>query len=223
MNPTLLAAGLVLATLTVPPAAYAQARRCVTADGQTIYTDRACEAFDARAVGRLGAPGDPYAPATMGVDGAVGGFAVRGCARTPDALRRGVSDALLARDVNRLANYYHWSGTGASAATALMNRLEEIASAPAGAIELVSASGDVWTAPPPPADARRTTGAAATDASPTDASASDASATDAAAPVPSGPPPVGLRVDAAGTGADGGVHATHFALRRNAGCWWIQF
>lgn len=188
-------AALVLFVLCLPDAAQASVQRCVTPDGRTVYTDRPCSAFDAvPARGTTPAGGNAGASGTMTEAGAVGGFAVRGCARSPDALLRGVRDALHARDVNRLAGWYHWSGTGSAAANAVMARLERVASTPGGAVELLGVAG-----------------------TPVAPSASAAPV----APAGSGgtPPPVALRVAAAGVGAP----ATTFSLHRNAGCWWIRF
>ena len=233
-------AAILLPTLPLPVHAQAAVQRCVTADGRTIYTDRSCGAFDARPAGpRDGLAGATDPSTTMGAEGAVGGFSIRGCARSPDALLHGVRGALQARDVNRLANYYHWSGTGSSAATALMNRLEHLVEGPSGDVELLyaaspayirtptqdaaparaPATGSPWwpmsmvtPSPAPPADDR--------------IEAADAAVVDAAAPaqaaVPT-PPPIGLRVDVARDDGTGGFEAATFALRQNAGCWFIQF
>lgn len=189
---------LVLAVVPSPVPASDGVKRCVAPDGQTIFTDRPCGAFGARPMGAREALARSGAPATMGEDGAVGGFSIRGCARTPEALRQGVHDALMARDVNRLANFYHWSGTGASAATALMDRLEELTAAPTGAVELLQVPQTLPTAVVP-------------------------STTAPSMPSAPSPPPIGLRVLHAGAGAALDAPATTFGLHRNAGCWWIRF
>ena len=113
------------------PAQVDVVRRCVDARGVSVYTDRPCDSLGADTVQ---APTGPAA--TMGATGAIGGFAVRGCARTPDQLLYGVRGALEARDVNRLANWYHWPGTGSGAARSLMDELEALANRPLVAVEL---------------------------------------------------------------------------------------
>lgn len=120
---------LLVAAGTVAPVRADTVRRCVDAQGNAVYTDRSCEAV--QAVPRQ-APPDAAAGAHF-----IGGFAVRGCARRPETLRDGVRGALEARDVNRLANWYHWTGTGTGAARHLMDELEAIANRPLVAIELL--------------------------------------------------------------------------------------
>jgi hypothetical protein len=131
----LLATGLAVLSMDVPATTI---QRCLGADGTTIFTDRPCSALGATPAGTFNPTpsrsGD--APATLGLHGATGGFATRGCATSPDALLNGVRDALQARDVNRLANYYHWAGTGSGAAFALMERLERIANRPLAGVHL---------------------------------------------------------------------------------------
>jgi hypothetical protein len=108
-------------------------RRCVDAQGNAVYTDRPCEAVQAMP---RDAPPDAAAGAHF-----IGGFAVRGCARRPEQLLDGVRGALEARDVNRLANWYHWTGTGSGTAKYLMDQLEAIAKQPLVAIELMYPGG----------------------------------------------------------------------------------
>lgn len=185
---------LVVFALSAPPVAEAQAvRRCVTADGQSVFTDLPCESLDATPrTGDGGAPtGAVLAP----------GFAIRGCARTPRQLLEGVRGALGARDVNRLANYYHWPGTGPGAARYLMDELERVAARPT-----------VWLgypdreAPDP-------------DATPADPGAGPpGTLPTGAAPRPT--PPTRLRVEQAAD-ADAGPMVTEFLVLRHADCWWI--
>lgn len=118
---------LLLASLSAAPEAAAQVRRCVDARGNAVYTDRACAAVDAT----------PSEAPVSHAGAYASGFARRGCARNPDQLLDGVRGALEARDVNRLANYYHWTGTGTGAAKSLMDSLEAIAARPLVNAELV--------------------------------------------------------------------------------------
>ena len=112
---------LFAGSLPVPAAAQA-VYRCTDAEGRAVFTDQPCESI--QAVPRA-APGEA-APAGA----TLGGQAALGCARTPEALRQGVREALSLGDVNRLANYYHWPGTGSGSARHLMDALEAIAARP---------------------------------------------------------------------------------------------
>lgn len=110
--------------------------KCTGAGGITIFTDKPCEAFGARLAQELDVDGSPLpapargeprdAPLNMSDDGAIGGFAIRGCARTQGELMAGVRESIARGDVNRLSNYYDWNGMGSSAAFATMDRLDEM-------------------------------------------------------------------------------------------------
>lgn len=92
--------------------------RCVDGQGNAVYTDRACEALDARPA-RTAPPNPDALPADAPV--------VRDCARTPEALVVAVEEALASADGNRLAALYDWRGRSDAAANAVMPRLEAIA------------------------------------------------------------------------------------------------
>ena len=94
--------------------------RCVDADGNAVYTDRACDALDARPA-RTAPPNPDSLPADTSV--------VRDCARTPAALVVAVEAALASADGNRLAALYDWRGRSEAAANAVMPRLEALAAA----------------------------------------------------------------------------------------------
>lgn len=94
--------------------------RCVDADGNAVYTDRACEALDARPARTA-----PPNPDTLPDEAPV----VRDCARTPDALVVAIEQALASADGNRLAALYDWRGRSGAAANAVMPRLEALAAA----------------------------------------------------------------------------------------------
>ncbi|GAB3729002.1 hypothetical protein GCM10028794_03010 [Silanimonas algicola] len=119
---TPLFASLLLFALGPGPAAAQAApgalNRCVDAEGNAVYTDRACEALDARP-----APTARPNPDTLPANAAV----ARDCARTPADLVAGVEEALAAGDGNRLAALYDWRGRSNAAANAVMPRLEAIA------------------------------------------------------------------------------------------------
>ncbi|MDY0023004.1 DUF4124 domain-containing protein [Arenimonas caeni] len=124
---------LLIACLCLPAPAAAQAvYRCVGPDGQSVFSDQPCQSQGA--VERE-APRPPVASAEGFVSGT--GTTGEGCARSLDALLLGVRGALEARDVNRLATYYHWAGTSAGAGRYLMDSLEAIAARPLVAAEFV--------------------------------------------------------------------------------------
>lgn len=124
MRPLLPAVLLLFFTLPAPAAAQA-VKRCTDARGNSVFTDRSCASLGAVAKG---------VPALAGGGSYARGFAPRGCARTADDLAMGVRTALEARDVNRLASYYHWPGSGN--ARRVMDSLETIALRPLVAVEL---------------------------------------------------------------------------------------
>ena len=191
----------LLAVLALPPPAQAQVRRCVDAQGNSVFTDRDCSAMDAVPRGAPAAPGGAHL---------AGGSGRQGCAIGPRQLLDEVRVALETRDVNQLASHYHWSGTGSGAAHSLMGQLESIAMRPMVAIELV------FPALP--------------EASPDDGFPPPDSFTDGPAAAPAegpGPPatlrpPVAIRVEQMSGVDDAGSSQTLFQLRRNAGCWWIE-
>ncbi|HEX4854691.1 DUF4124 domain-containing protein [Arenimonas sp.] len=222
----LLPALLVLLALPSPAAAQG-VQRCTDARGNTVFTDRPCASVDAVPKGVPGPAPGAYAP----------GFAPRGCARSADALLQGVRTALESRDVNRLASYYHWAGTGNRGALQVMDELEAIANRPLVAVALA------YPAPATPTDPQMAFGpeppapAAATAPSPASGSRSAADAApqapaDAASepdPAPGlapgtapGPRPVGLDVEQMAGDTDAGSRSTRFRLQRHVGCWWLE-
>ncbi len=260
---TCLLAGPLLLAAATP--AQAQVRRCVDARGVAVYTDRPCESVQALP---REAPPDVSTGATLEP-----GFAVRGCARRPETLLKGVRAALEARDVNRLANWYHWTGTGSGTAKSLMDELEAIANRPLVSVELVYPDGPDFGAfsgllPPdggagtdgpdgisdggnpgspiaPPESGEAEPVAAPDDAArswelgrtalPSPAQALEAGP--AVAPAPGEPyaagdaatlqaepatPPTALLIQQMRGTADIEAVSVRFALRENAGCWWIE-
>lgn len=214
--------------------AQSQVRRCVDVRGVAIYTDRSCESMQAAP---REAPPDPSAGANI-----TSGFAVRGCARRPETLLAGVRGALEARDVNRLANWYHWTGTGSGAAKSLMDELEAIANRPLVSAELLypaagngvrftspsgppsdGSPGEVNLTPFSPAQALEPAPAPATDPGQPPAFDRAVVAGDAAAaPAEPAVPPDALLVQQMRGTADIEAVSVRFALRQNAGCWWIE-
>lgn len=222
---------LLIAIALPAPAAAQGVTRCTDARGNTVFTDRSCASVNAVPKGVPAPAGGAYAP----------GFAPRGCARSADDLLQGVRTALEARDVNRLASFYHWPGTGS--ARAVMDALEEIAGRPLVAVELayptppapfnpLLAFGPNAAPEPDPALAAdpepplpETQGVgpdAVTDGFADSVQAVDPAAALAAARPPSGPRPIGLDVQQMAGDDSAGSRSTRFQLHRNVGCWWLS-
>ncbi len=192
--------------------AQAEIRRCQTADGGHVYTDRQC--------GDLGAT--ERAPRQSMVQ--QGGRLIRrDCSRNLQDLVFELTAAIDNRDVNRLAGIYHWPGTSTRSAHAIMGRLDGIVNRP-----LV---GIVPVQPPPPAPV--------VPASPLgwrSADRTQAPATAAAEPSPAPLPhsvlaaagrtsqprraPTGLVVEQSMSDRVTPLQ-TLFSLRRHLDCWWV--
>lgn len=108
-----------IAASAVPVTASAQVRRCMTGDGQVLYTDRRCEdlgATERRAGQNTGSRHRlPY---------------LGGCARQLQDLMFEVSMAIDGGDANRLASVYHWPGQTSRTGYAVVSRLEAIVKRP---------------------------------------------------------------------------------------------
>lgn len=131
-------------------------QRCQASDGTTIYTDKPCGAFGARATPMSGElmtrvirsvreSSSAEAPASL-----QGGYAdasaylpdaprpttisrrsaASGCAATPTQLAMDLHGAFALGDVNRIAESYHWVGMGHKQAAQVMQRLEQMAAQP---------------------------------------------------------------------------------------------
>ncbi|PPU70332.1 hypothetical protein [Xanthomonas pisi] len=170
-------------------------RRCVTPDGQTMFTDRRCE--DVGAAVRA-----PPSPRTQGNTG----LHRYGCPRRLSELVSLLQSAVDSRDVNRLSSLYLWSGQSDAAANQVLSRLEAIVQRPLLDIAPMYPQTD-----PPTWDADT---AAATPSL-------DGSAIDAPLPAPTRPRPWGLRLEqnlASGTPA-----RSVLRLRRQYNCFWVTF
>lgn len=118
--------------------------RCEGANGEVIYTDKACAAFGAKHVpipgGLLTRLASDRDPATLPdlVDGGSGTALpapgrrspADGCARTPAQLARDLHGALALGDVNRVAESYHWVGHTHAQAQPVLARLERLENRP---------------------------------------------------------------------------------------------
>lgn len=214
---------LMLLLAAALPAQAQGVKRCTDAQGNTVFTDRPCASVDAVPKGAPAPAPGAYAP----------GFAPRGCARTAEALLAGVRTALEARDVNRLASYYHWAGTGTRGALQVMDELEAIANRP-----LVAVSLDYPVQAPLLADPRVAADpGSGSEPDPATGLPSPASAASAgtgagsepdpvpADPVPAAAPgsaPTGLAVEQMAGPADAGSRSTRFRLQRHVDCWWLE-
>lgn len=224
---------------TTPWTAAAQVHRCETADGRTIYTDKACQ--DIGAADRL-----PRGEAAAGA-----APHRRGCSRTLQDLTLELTMAIDARDANRLAALYHWPGIGTRSGYAIMDRLDAVAQRPLVdarplfpddppvAAAAVVPSGDAADTPAmadadparPPSSSelmRRTTPwRPSAMALARTGGALSAVTEPASVPQPTPEPPrrrmpYALQVDQ--TLAGGSTPSrTVFGLRRHLDCWWISF
>lgn len=186
---------LLLGLLPAPPAP-AQVRRCVTASGNLVYTDRMCADIGATSA---------LAPA-----GSAGGSVLRGmCARNVRDLAYGLESAIQSGDANRIASLYDWAGMGTSAAERLMDSFDRIANRAFVDLVPVYSGGDDAPARAPMPGAVAAPGAG-----------SDPDAL----PVPPDPPArrvVGLRVEQVLADGHTPAHVT-FGLVKRMGCWWIR-
>lgn len=118
----------LLACLFALPA-LGQVRHCRTPEGIDVYTDRRCDEVGAAAAPAVAAPsaGNSSRPAA--------------CARTLRDLVFALQSAIDARDANRLADSYLWTGLSTAGGYAVMDRLAAIAQRPLADIVPVYAGG----------------------------------------------------------------------------------
>ncbi len=206
---------LLLAGLLALPAS-AQIRRCTTADGGHVYTDRECK--DVGAVERQ--------PRQAGQSGRL---IRRDCSRNVQDLVFEMTAAIDNRDVNRLAGIYHWPGTSSRGAYAIMQRLDAIVQRPLVDVRPVQAPESVTPVQPPPSALawRPAAGVAsrAADAvpaaAPAEAELPDEVRAAAARNLSTRRAPVGLVVDQTVRDRITPLQ-TVFSLRRHLDCWWVS-
>lgn len=190
---------LLLAVLSLPADAGATVRRCIAADGTTIYTDRPCAHFDADEAVQATEPLSPAPALPPRIAGELPlsayGPAYADCARTPEALLFTLRRALEYRDINHLAGLYHWPGMGKYSATAVMGRLEDLAAQSDGSAELVYPEAAFVVHNPQ----------AYPDLPPED--------------------PIGMRLPTFHNGglSEAAPEATTLRIVHHAGCWWLSF
>ncbi|UWX04820.1 hypothetical protein H1235_14350 [Pseudoxanthomonas sp. NC8] len=215
----------------LPEQAQAQpVQRCTGPDGRAVYTDRRCDAVGA--VDRLSPAGSAAQPRLYR----------DGCPRLLSQLVGEIGAAIQARDVNRLAGIYDWSGVSSTAASRLLDRLEGVVERPLVDIAPVYAEDAPAAAPaagadlpPPPAAAAAPTATAGDPASwmpswriaqpsaaPVAATAPGVEAAPDAPPAPTyaRARPIALRIEQTLAGSATPAR-TVFGLRRSYGCFWI--
>lgn len=234
----LLLSALVPALALPAAPAQSQIRRCVTADGTHLYTDRACADVDASE--RLPRPED---------GGASSAPIRRDCSRRLQDLVFELTAAIDSRDVNRLAGVYHWPGTSSRSGYAIMARLDAIVNRPL--VDITPLDPRPPQPPPaapaqplqPPSSVRtwRTParpGTAAPALAGDQARAAQPLPGDGAAQAGAAPaatqhstadrhddharrPPTGLVLDQTAANQVTPLQ-TVFSLRRHLGCWWVS-
>ncbi|MGH8076530.1 MAG: hypothetical protein ACREPE_04290 [Lysobacter sp.] len=147
---TLLTAAL---PLTTPVQAGTGIQRCQVADGTVVYTDKACAAFGAAprplpsdVLNRIAREEARTSPSSSYPDAAASNaIAVArrspaaGCARTPTQLSMDLRGSLALRDVNRLAESYHWVGMTHAQSKPIMQKLERLAPQPLEEVHFLDA------------------------------------------------------------------------------------
>ena len=160
---------LSLCMLCWAPWAQAQAQRvnrCTTAQGETVFTDRSCDALGATA--RMPPRGDPVGNT---------GIYRAGCARRLSELTGQIRDAVSLQDVNRLSSIYLWGNVSNAAANQIIGRLESVVQRPL--LDIAPVYPEVAAPTPLPVDPNATL----------------VEAVEAAAPQASRPRPIGLRLE----------------------------
>lgn len=186
---------VALCALCLPAPASAQSQRvnrCTNAQGQTVFTDRRCDALGAT----------ERMPARTPTVGNTGIYRA-GCARRLSELTGQIRDAVSLQDVNRLSSIYLWNNVSNATANSIIGRLEAVVQRPLVDIAPVYPASD------------DSAGADATVTAPLDAEGQPL------AQAPSQRPrPVGLRLEQT-LGTTATPARTVFGLRRQYGCFWI--
>ncbi|TYT25747.1 DUF4124 domain-containing protein [Luteimonas viscosa] len=194
----------------------------MTEDGGHVYTDRECKEIGATE--RAPRPG-------AGRDGSR--LIRRDCSRRLQDLVFELTAAIDSRDVNRLAGIYHWPGTSARNAYAIMGRLDAIVNRPLLHITPLQPSPPPRpaAAPPPAPLTWRTRPDVAGMQAPSVAAGRASTAADAALPESvhaaatrhqrARQVPTGLVLDQTVANRITPLQ-TVLSLRRHLGCWWVS-
>lgn len=145
LSASAIAAAILLTVLpTVPQRAEANTGvlRCQMPDGTSVYTNKACSAFGAKATPLSGEmlnriereqrhearltgiepAADPLQPMQASVRRSV----QRGCAGSPEQLAADLAASMALRDVNRIAESFDWAGMQNAQAQRVMSKLERL-------------------------------------------------------------------------------------------------
>lgn len=198
--------------------------RCIGSDGVAMFTDRDCG--DLGAIERQRSV--PMAPQSSVMR-------VRTCARNQDDLLLGVRSALEGRDVNRLADFYHWTGMGTTQGYRMLDRLNSFAERPVVDVRLVSSRAqprvdafdygfggsfdddDMPEIELDPLDDPRDGNALGDPSNDTEAMPQKPRAPRRARQADL------MRVDQMRDVDDAEAQVTYFRVLSNAGCWWVQY
>jgi hypothetical protein len=189
------------------PVSHAQTgiHRCVSNEGQLIFTDRSCSDVQAVDSGPSSSGSDETTPHVV---------ITRTCSRKPEDLLFEVRSALEAGDVNRLAGTYLWTGMGTREAYALMDRLSVFSARPLVDAQLISSAPEFDPSSPMIVPAY--------DLEPSEPAEADRPMT-----VPPGlpPPPAPdlIRVDQMHSEKDPATEISYFRIVPAAGCVWIHY
>jgi len=186
---------LLLCALCLPAPASAQGQRvnrCTNALGQTVFTDRRCDALGAT----------ERMPARTSTVGNTGIYRA-GCARRLSELTGQIRDAVSQQDVNRLSSIYLWNNVSNATASQIIGRLESVVQRPLVDIAPVYPASDESAL-----------------VAPAGAPALGSDGQPLAETPPRRPRPVGLRLEQT-LGSTATPARTVFGLRRQYGCFWI--
>ena len=189
------------ASLGVSTPAHAQkVQRCTTLTGEKVYSDKPCE--DIGAIDRL-----PQITGDRAGTRASSSLYRGGCSRTLSDLVYQISSAVEARDVNRLASVYQWSGISNESANRILDRLEAVVNRPL--VDIVPVRPEPAPEVPAPLPPLSEPNVAA-----------DQGTEDGYPQASRQSRPVGLRLEQ--TLANGSTPSqTYFSLRRSYNCFWI--
>lgn len=155
-----IAAAILLAALpTVPQRAEANTGvlRCKMADGTSVYTNKACSAFGAKATplsaevlnriereqryeAKLTGVEPSPADALQTLQASVRRAPQSGCADSPQQLAADLAASVAMRDVNRVAESFDWAGMQHAQAQRVMMKLEGLATQVVGDAEYFDAA-----------------------------------------------------------------------------------
>jgi hypothetical protein len=132
-------------------------------------------------------------PVAGNIGDGIGRPRVPACARRPEDLRDAIENAIRAGDVNRFAAFYHWPGVSSTDSAAIFKHLQALVARPLLSIDLQY-----------PAVSRDEYGLEMTDGSRLRRA-------------------FGVQIVQSRSERDATPIRSVLALRRNIGCWWVQF